>query len=161
MVHTPSLEAAKFWPGDMSKIANHSVVIARLVVKGKDYGPQSFIVHIRDPVTKAQAKGVEMGDVGSKYGYNNKDNAYAIFTSCRVPRSALLARYISVSREGTVTTQGNLKIGYFAMMFIRIYIIQEASFFLAKPLAIALRYSAYRKQFKTSPDGTERIILDY
>ena len=47
------------------------------------------------------------------------------------------------------------------MMYIRTYIILEASSYLARPLAIALRYSAYRKQFKTSPDGTERIILDY
>ena len=116
---------------------------------------------LRDPKTGMPAKGVELGDVGSKYGYQNKDNGYAIFSSYRVPRSALLAKYISVSREGDVTTQGDLKIGYFAMMFIRIYILQEAPFFLAKPLAIALRYSAYRKQFKTAQDGSERVILDY
>ena len=145
----------------MSKLASYAVVIARLVVKDKDYGPQSFVVPIRDPITGKVVKGVEMGDIGPKYGLNTKDNAFAIFTSYRVPRSSLLARYISVSRDGGVTTQGNLKIGYFAMMFIRIFIIQEASFFLAKPLAIALRYSAYRKQFKTGDNGEERIILDY
>ena len=31
--------AAKYWPGDMSKLASYAVVIARLVVKDKDYGP--------------------------------------------------------------------------------------------------------------------------
>lgn len=145
VIHTPTLSAAKFWPGDLGKLANHAVVLARLVVKGKSYGMQTFVVRIREAGSHVPLKGVELGDIGPKHGYQNKENGYAIFTHFRVPGSALLARYISVSKEGTVTTQGDPKIAYFTMMFNRIYIIQECHAYLGKSLAIALRYSAYRR----------------
>ena len=100
IIHTPTLSAAKFWPGELGKVGNHAAVIARLIVKGKDYGPQTFIVPIRSMKDHMPLPGVEVGDIGPKHGYQNKDNGYAFFTNVRVPRSALLCRYIRVSREG-------------------------------------------------------------
>ena len=34
-VHTPSLEAAKWWPGGLGHTANHALVFARLISRGK------------------------------------------------------------------------------------------------------------------------------
>lgn len=113
-------------------------------MKGKDHGPQTFIVPLRSEDDHAPLPGVEVGDIGLKYGYHNKDNGYAIFTNVRVPRSALLCKYIRVSREGEVTLHGNPKIGYFTMMLTRIIILREAPQYLARVLTIALRYSAFR-----------------
>ena len=143
-------------------MANHAVVMARLIVKGKDYGPQTFVVQIRESGSHQPMPGVELGDLGPKLGYENKDNGYAIFTHLRIPRSALLNRYISVSTEGEVRTHGNPKIGYFTMLYNRILILLEAPEFSMSCVTIALRYSAYRRQFRTQPgSGEEGKVLDY
>ena len=41
----------KFWIGASAEIATYSVIWAQILVKGKKYGPQPFIVPIRDPKT--------------------------------------------------------------------------------------------------------------
>jgi acyl-CoA oxidase len=47
-MHTPNISAAKYWPGDLGIMANHALVFAQLIIKGKKYGVQPFIVKIRD-----------------------------------------------------------------------------------------------------------------
>jgi len=42
--HTPSIKAAKFWPGTLGRFATHSIVFARLIIGKKDYGVQAFII---------------------------------------------------------------------------------------------------------------------
>ena len=145
----------------MAKVANHAAVIARMIVKGKDYGPQTFVVPLRSMDDHMPLPGVEVGDIGPKHGYQNKDNGYAVFTNVRVPRSALLCRYIRVSRDGKVSREGNPRVAYFTMMLNRILIIQEAYGYLSRPLTIALRYSCFRSQFKTADGNQERKVINY
>ena len=161
IIHTPSLRAAKFWPGELAKTANHAILIARLIVKGKDYGPQTFIVPLRSMDTHMPLPGVELGDIGPKHGYNTKDNGYAIFTNFRVPHSALLNRYTKVDKEGKVSHHGDPRVGYYTLLFNRFIILDEAKEFLSQALTVSLRYSAYRRQFKTNPDKSERKVIDY
>jgi len=47
-LHSPTETSTKFWPGSLGKTANHAMVIARLVLSGKDLGPHNFIVPLRD-----------------------------------------------------------------------------------------------------------------
>jgi len=42
-----TLTSTKWWPGGMAKTATHAVVMARLVVGGRDHGPHAFIVQLR------------------------------------------------------------------------------------------------------------------
>ena len=44
VINTPSITATKFWPGDMSKMSNHAVVFAKLIIDGKAYGVHAFMV---------------------------------------------------------------------------------------------------------------------
>lgn len=46
ILHSPTLTSTKWWPGGMGKTATHAVVMARLILKGKDYGPHAFIVQV-------------------------------------------------------------------------------------------------------------------
>ena len=75
-VHTPTLDAAKWWPGGLGHTANHALVFARLISRGKDCGLQSFIVPIRDAKHRP-LPGVTTGDIGPKIGYNTMDNGMA------------------------------------------------------------------------------------
>ncbi len=90
MIHTPTIRAAKFWPGSLGLHSTHAVVFARLILKKKDFGPLPFMVPIRSRVDHMPYPGVEVGDIGTKMGYNSVDNGYLKFDKYRIPRDALL-----------------------------------------------------------------------
>ena len=50
--------------------------MARLFIKGRDYGPHAFVLPIRDMQTHAPLPGIDVGDIGPKVGYNGVDNGY-------------------------------------------------------------------------------------
>ena len=68
-VHTPSLSAIKWWPGNLGKTSNVIILMARLISGGKDYGIHPFIVPIRDLKTHQPLPGVTVGDLGPKFAY--------------------------------------------------------------------------------------------
>lgn len=76
IIHSPSISAIKFWPGDLSVAATHAVVMARLISNGKFHGVKPFVFRIRDQKTMMPLPGVEIGDIGPKLGMSSKDNGY-------------------------------------------------------------------------------------
>ncbi len=44
--------------------------------------------------------GVELGDIGPKFGYNTKDNGYMVLNHVRIPRTNMLKRFSEVDAEG-------------------------------------------------------------
>lgn len=83
----------------MGLTATHAAVFAQMEVDEGEYGVQCFIVPIRDPVSHRPLPGVEVGDIGPKYGFDGKDNGYMILNNVRVPRRALLSRYVAVNEQ--------------------------------------------------------------
>ena len=76
VIHTPSLDACKWWPGDLSVYSTHCLLMAQLNVGGKQYGVKPFFIQFRDLVTHELFPGVEVGDVGPTFGYKAKDNGF-------------------------------------------------------------------------------------
>lgn len=107
VIHTPTIKAAKFWPGSLGRHATHAVVFARMIVGKKDFGPLPFMVPIRSRVDHRPYDGVKVGDIGTKMGYNTVDNGYLEFDHYRVPRGALLNRFVSLSKEGEFELLGD------------------------------------------------------
>ena len=68
VVHSPTLTSTKWWPGGLGKTATHVILMARLVVAGRDHGPHSFVVQIRDLETHLPLPGIVVGDIGPKMG---------------------------------------------------------------------------------------------
>lgn len=68
-IHTPHLTASKWWIGSLGRTANHAVVMAQLILNGKNYGPHPFVVQIRDMKTHQPLENVHVGDIGPKFGY--------------------------------------------------------------------------------------------
>ena len=79
LIHSPSIKAAKFWPGALGCQSNYACIFARCIALGNDYGVQPFIVQIRDRETHEPLPGIEVGDIGTKLGYNSIDNGYLYF----------------------------------------------------------------------------------
>ena len=79
VIHTPSVKATKFWPGGLGISSTHAVVFARCIVDGNDYGVQAFMVQIRSLDDHRVKPGLEIGELGTKLGYNSMDNGYLSF----------------------------------------------------------------------------------
>ena len=69
------------------------VAMARLFIRGRDYGPHAFVVPIRDMATHLPLPGIKVGDIGPKFGYNGVDNGFLSFNHVRVPRDNMLMRF--------------------------------------------------------------------
>ena len=129
----------------MSMLTTQSFL--QLIIKNKKYGLHTFLVPIRDKDHKP-FEGVEVGDIGPKYGYNNKDNGYVRFENYRIPRRNMLMKYTKVSKSGVYERRGNEKILYATMLMIRSSIPIACFYGLSKACTISVRYSLCRTQFK-------------
>ena len=44
IIHTPTIRAAKWWPGDLGCFATHAIVFAKLIIDGNPVNVVPFIV---------------------------------------------------------------------------------------------------------------------
>ena len=162
MLHTPSIKAYKFWPGELGKWCTHAIVFARLIVEGNDYGVHAFISPIRDVETHETLPGIDVGDIGLKLGFQDKDNGFLGFDNFRIPRVNMLMRYTSLDKEGCYGIESDPKLIYAVLLQGRIEILKSAPFYLAHSLTIAIRYGHVRTQFRDKA-GTkeERPLIEY
>lgn len=79
VIHSPTVTSTKFWPGGLGLWANYAAVFAQCIVGENNYGVNCFLVPIRDLETHLPLKGVKVGDIGPKLGYNSKDNGWLMF----------------------------------------------------------------------------------
>lgn len=159
ILNTPSIQAMKFWPGDLGVFANHALVFARLLVDGNDLGVHSFLLRIRDQNNKP-LPGIESGDIGPHYGYITKDNGFLKISNVRIPRSQMLSKIVGLNRDGSLEVKGNPKIVYATMMLVRRAICSVWPKMYAQAITIAARYSLFRKQFRDE-SGVEQPIINY
>ncbi|TPX35226.1 acyl-CoA oxidase [Synchytrium microbalum] len=172
-IHSPTLTASKWWIGGLGRVATHVVLMAQLVIKGKNYGVHPFLIQIRDLNNHMPLKGITIGDIGPKFGFATMDNGYMLFDHYTVPLDALLMRAVRVDADGTYTPAGDKKTSYLAMTAMRASIARGSGRSIARAATITTRYSAIRRQF-ANPDlsrragdalatssNTETAVLDY
>ncbi|KAK6821574.1 hypothetical protein RU639_007824 [Aspergillus parasiticus] len=89
-IHTPNSNAANFTPPSRSRkgFPGVTLVFARLLVSGDDWGVKPFIVWLNDG--KNMCEGVTAKLLPKRAGLKPLDHAITIFTHVRLPRSALL-----------------------------------------------------------------------
>ena len=160
IINTPTVSAAKFWPGDLGILCTHALVFAQLIIQEKNHGVHSFIVPVRDVETFELLPGVEAGDIGPKYGFHAKDNGYLILNNIVIPKRFMLRRFISVSKKGEIKKKGDPKVSYATMMVIRQAISCALPRVYGQAIIIAGRYSIFRKQFLDS-NKAEIPIINY
>ncbi len=167
VLNTPTLQAIKWWPGCLGKIATHCVLYAQLLINGKEHGVQVFLIQIRDE-NHLPLKGIRLGDIGNKVGDHGNDTGYMFLNDVRVPRDTMLMKYRKVTEDGQFqdVVKADPKVHYTTMMTTRASMTCTAGARLAYASTIAIRYSAVRQQgfndlSAKSFKAQEYHILDY
>ena len=91
-LQTPSESARKIWISQ-GLVATRAVVIAELIVRGRNHGPHAFLVNMRKQRLGPLNPNIKVGDMGDKTTGNDLDNAWIEFNSVKLPYSALLDRH--------------------------------------------------------------------
>lgn len=163
VINSPTLTSTKYWPSALAFTASHAIVMAKLVIKGKDHGSHPFLVQIRSMEDYKTLPGVEAGDIGSKIGFNTTDMGYAIFNNVRIPRDQMLMGHAKVLHDGTYIKPPHPKLAYTTLTYTRVCIIHVSAFQLAQAVVIASRFSVVREQgVGTATDVKQEIaIIEY
>lgn len=163
-IHTPTETARKEWIGNAALHGRMAAVFAQLEVEGEGHGVHALLVPLRDERGRT-LPGVRIEDCGPKMGLDGVDNGRIWFDRVRVPRENLLARFGSVSPEGSysssIPSPGRR---FFTMLGTlvggRVAVAAGAVSIARVALVHAVRYGARRRQF--GPSGEPEVpILDY
>jgi acyl-CoA oxidase len=165
VIDTPDDGASKDWIGNAARHGREAVVFAQLVVAGETHGVHALIVPLRDEATDAALPGVRIEDCGDKLGLQGVDNGRLWFDGVRVPRTALLDRFGSVSEDGAYSSPiESAGRRFFTMLGTlvqgRVSVGGAAISASKSALTIAVRHALDRRQFE-DPDGGEVPVMDY
>ncbi|XP_033120885.1 peroxisomal acyl-coenzyme A oxidase 1-like isoform X2 [Anneissia japonica] len=160
-LHSPTLTSIKWWPGNLGKTVTHAVVAAQLYTQGKCYGVHMFMVPLRSLENHVPLPGIEIGDIGPKFGYSNIDNGFLRFNKYRIPRENMFMKYSKVERNGTYLSPPRAKLTYGSMVLIRSFIVGSMGTTLAKGATISIRYSSVRRQSELEKGAQEPQVLDF
>jgi len=164
VINSPNVSSHKFWVSNTFLGAQWVIVLAKLIVGGRNEGIHAFLVRIRHE-NGSILPGVDIESMGMKLGDNGNDLAKLAFSQMRVPREALLNRYSDISPQGVFSsTIAKTSDRFFSaiqqLVFSRI--CMAGIFMSASKLAtvIAIRFSA--KRLSTGPTGkSDTPILTY
>lgn len=163
-IHTPHHLARKEYIGNAAMHGRMATVFAKLIIDGKDYGVNAFVVPLRSEEGKI-LPGVYIEDCGRKMGLNGVDNGLIGFDQVVVPIENMLDRFSSVDEQGKFQSpiaSDNKR--FFTMLGTlvggRIGIPRSALAASKSGLTIAIRYGDKRRQF--GPEGGSEVpILNY
>uniref|UniRef100_A0A0K0EQU0 Acyl-coenzyme A oxidase n=1 Tax=Strongyloides stercoralis TaxID=6248 RepID=A0A0K0EQU0_STRER len=161
IINSPTITSTKWWPGNLGKTCNVTILVAQLYIEGKCYGPHSFMVQIRDFNNHMPLPGIIVGDIGPKFAFSSIDNGYIRFNNVKIPREFMFMKYAKVEKGGKYCKPIHEKAAYGSMVFVRSVMILQQAQYLAMACTIAIRYSCIRRQGELDDKSKEVKVLDY
>jgi acyl-CoA oxidase len=161
VIHSPKISSYKWWPGGLGHTANHAVIFAQLYSLGKCHGIHPFIVQLRDVETHKPLKGIIVGEIGSKLGFNSANNGFLGFDNYRIPLNQMLMKNSEITESGEYKKKQSSILAYGTMTRVRVGIVRDSAIFLSKAVTIATRYSMVRRQSPINPNEPEPRIIEH
>lgn len=159
-INTPHVGATKWWIGGAAHSATHTVVFARLIVKGKDYGVKTFVVPLRD-INHKIYPGISIGDIGAKMGRDGIDNGWIQFSNVEIPKEYMLSKFTKVNDDGEVEEPPLEQLAYGALLGGRVTMVTDSWRTGERFITIALRYAVGRRQFTIAGKKVENQLINY
>ncbi|KAG2215644.1 hypothetical protein INT46_006248 [Mucor plumbeus] len=156
ILDSPTVTSTKWWIGMAGQTATHTVVIAQTVVDGKNVGLNWFVVQLRSKYTGELEPNVQIGDIGQKVGHAGVDNGWIQFRQKRIPRNDMLAKWVSLDRQGNYTPAPNPAVMYATLIPERLSLVTVTTQMISQALTIATRYGVVRRQ-----GNKNQQIMDY
>ncbi|KAI8332256.1 acyl-CoA dehydrogenase/oxidase [Chlamydoabsidia padenii] len=156
IIDSPTITSTKWYIGAAAQTATHTVVISQTVVNGKNVGLNWFVVQLREKASGKLMPNVICGDIGSKVGHEGVDNGWIQFKKLRIPRTNMLAKWVSLDRDGTYHPAPNPAVMYATLIPERLSLLKVTTQMISQALTIATRYGVVRRQ---GPKNQQ--IMDY
>ncbi|EGR32602.1 hypothetical protein IMG5_076320 [Ichthyophthirius multifiliis] len=99
IINSPSQLSQKYWITNGALHCNYAIVFAQLIFNEQNEGVHTFLVKIRNE-DGSVCKGVEIEDMGAKFGLNGVDNGRLRFTQVRINQDAILNKYSDIDKDG-------------------------------------------------------------
>ncbi|XP_045386683.1 LOW QUALITY PROTEIN: peroxisomal acyl-coenzyme A oxidase 2 [Lemur catta] len=162
VIHSPTITATKWWPGDLGRSATHALVLAQLICSGARRGMHALLCPSGGLEDHTPLPGITIGDIGPKMSFDQLDNGFLRLDRVRVPRENMLNRFAQVLPDGTYIKLGTEQSNYLSMVVMRVEVLLgEILPQLQKACVVAMRYSVIRRQSRLRPSDPEAKILDY
>jgi len=146
-LNSPNDDSNKNWISQ-GLTADKAVVIAKLIVDGKNYGPHGFIINMRDPITGNLIDGIIVGDMGDKTTANDLDNAWVKFNNLYLPKESMLRRFCDIQNDKYIqTTKEPMRLEVLGQRLLtgRLAIAESAVVFARNMYDITKSYSDNKK----------------
>lgn len=156
IINSPTITSTKWWIGMAGETATHTVTIAQTIIDGKNVGLNWFIVQLRDTLTGQVMPNIQAGDIGSKVGHQGADNGWIQYNKVRIPRTNMLAKWVSINRQGEFEPAPNPAVMYATLIPERFSLVQITLVLVTQALTIATRYGVVRRQ-----GNKNQQIMDY
>lgn len=158
VIHSPTITAYKWWPGGLGHTVNYAIVFAQLYSLGKHHGLHPFIVQLREDETHKPRKGITIGEIGNKVGFNTVNNGFLGFDNVRIPLDQMLMKNAKILPNGEFVKNQSSVLNYGTMTHVRVGIVRDMATLLSKAVTIAMRYSIVRHQSPIDPKLPEPKI---
>ncbi|CAO3626597.1 unnamed protein product [Cunninghamella blakesleeana] len=156
VIESPSVTSTKWYIGAACSTATHTVLISQTVINGKKVGLNWFVVQLREKGTGKLMPNVIAGDIGPKVGHQGVDNGWIQFKNLRIPRTNMLAKWVSLDRQGNYTPAPNPAVMYATLIPERLSLIDSTNAMITQVVTIATRYGVVRRQ-----GNKNQQIMDY
>ena len=158
LLRSPKEGAKKNWISQ-GLVADKTVVVASLFMKGKSYGPHAFLVDMRSRDGKL-TEGITVGDMGRKTVGNDLDNAWIHFNNVRLPQDSLLSRFAAIEDGAYVQKVKGLPVFHMIGQRLftgRVAVAQAALQFRRSLFATTKQYTDNKQVW--APAGTHETSL--
>lgn len=118
-------------------------------------------MQVRDFDTHKPMKGIIIGEIGTKVGFNTVNNGFLAFENVRIPLKNMLMRNAKVLENGEFIKSQSPVLNYGVMTQVRVDIVKGMAQHLSKAVTIATRYSTVRRQSPIDPKLPEPKIIDH